>query len=109
MRGIDPSIICHELNVDQRFKPVKPKRRKLGVERAKAVNDEVDKLLKIGSIREVPYPDWVANSIVVKKKNGKDRVCIDFTDLNKACPKDSFPLLHIESCGIYRWERVTNF
>ncbi|KAG7588583.1 Ribonuclease H domain [Arabidopsis suecica] len=96
MPGIDPSIICHKLNVDPSFKPVKQKKRKLGVERAKAVNDEVDKLLKIGSIREVQYPEWVANTVVVKKKNGKDRVCIDFTDLNKACPKDSFPLPHID-------------
>ncbi|KAG7556517.1 Integrase catalytic core [Arabidopsis suecica] len=96
MPGIDPSIICHKLNVDPSFKPVKQKRRKLGVERAKEVNDEVDKLLKIGSIREVQYPEWVANTVVVKKKNGKDRVCIDFTDLNKACPKDSFPLPHID-------------
>ncbi|KAG7588731.1 Ribonuclease H-like superfamily [Arabidopsis suecica] len=96
MPGIDPSIICHKLNVDPSFKPVKQKRRKLGVERAKTVNDEVDKLLKIGSIREVQYTEWVANTVVVKKKNGKDRVCIDFTDLNKACPKDSFPLPHID-------------
>ncbi|KAG7559356.1 Integrase catalytic core [Arabidopsis thaliana x Arabidopsis arenosa] len=96
MPKIDPDIICHKLNVDPSFKPVKQKRRKLGVERAKAVNDEVDKLLKIGSIREVQYPEWVANTVVVKKKNGKDRVCIDFTDLNKACPKDSFPLPHID-------------
>ncbi|KAG7579052.1 Reverse transcriptase domain [Arabidopsis thaliana x Arabidopsis arenosa] len=96
MPGIDPSIICHELNVDPSFNPVKQKRRKLEVERAKAVNDEVDKLFKIGSIREVQYPEWVANTVVVKKKNGKDRVCIDFTDLNKACPKDSFPLPHID-------------
>ena len=96
MPDIDPSIICHELNVDPRFKPLKQKRRKLGVERAKAVNGKIDKLLKIGSIREVQYPDWVAITVVVKKKNGKDRVCIDFTDLNKACPKDSFPLPHID-------------
>ena len=96
MPGIDPHIICHELNVDPSFKPVKQKRRKLGAERAKAVNDEVDKLLKIGSIREVQYPDWLANTVVVKKKNGKDRVCIDFTDLNKACPEESFPLPHID-------------
>ena len=74
MPGIDPSIICHELNVDPSFKPMKQKRRKLGVERAKAVNDEVDKLLKIGSIREVQYPDWLANTVVVKKKNGKNSV-----------------------------------
>jgi len=57
MPGIDPSIIFHELNVDPSFKCVKQKRRKLGVERAKAVNDVVDKLLKIGSIREVQYSD----------------------------------------------------
>jgi len=60
------------------------------------VNDEVDQLLKIGLIREVKYPDWLANPIVVKKKNGKWRVCTDFTDLNKAYPKDSFPLPHID-------------
>ena len=66
------------------------------MERAKPVNDEVDKLLNIGSIREVQYPDWVARTVVVKKKNGKDRVCIDFMDLNKACLKDSFPLPHID-------------
>ena len=48
------------------------------MEQTKAVNDVVDKLLKIGSIREVQYPDWVANTIVVKKKNGKDRVCINY-------------------------------
>ena len=72
------------------------RRTELGPERAKAVNDEVDKLLKAGSITEVKYPDWLANPVVVKKKNGKWRVCIDFTDLNKACPKDSFPLPHID-------------
>ena len=60
------------------------------------MHDEVDRSLKIGSIREVKYPDWLANPVVVKKKNGKWRVCIDFTDLNKACPKDSFPLPHID-------------
>jgi len=96
MPGIDINVASHDLNVDPTFKPIKQKRRKLGPERAKAVNDEVDKLLKIGSIREVQYPDWLANPVVVKKKNGKWRVCIDFNDLNKACPKDSFPLPHID-------------
>ena len=92
MPGIDPSVTAHRLNVDPTYKPIKQKRRKLGPERAKAVNDEVDRLLQAGSIAEVKYPDWLANPVVVKKKNGKWRVCIDFTDLNKACPKDSFPL-----------------
>ena len=96
MPEIDISITSHYLNIDPTFKHVKQKRRKLGPERAKAVNDEVDKLLKIGSIREVQYPEWLANPVVVKKKNGKWRVCIDFTDLDKACPKDSFSLPHID-------------
>ncbi|XP_048622678.1 uncharacterized protein LOC106393842 [Brassica napus] len=63
---------------------------------SKAVNEEVDKLLGAGSITEVRYPEWLANPVVVKKKNGKWRVCVDFTDLNKACPKDSYPLPNID-------------
>ncbi|KAJ9553497.1 hypothetical protein OSB04_017542, partial [Centaurea solstitialis] len=66
-------------------------------QRNKVINDEVDNLLKTGKIREVKYPDWLANVVVVQKKNGKWRVCIDFTDLNKACPKDPFPLPHIDA------------
>ncbi|KAG7559607.1 Ribonuclease H-like superfamily [Arabidopsis thaliana x Arabidopsis arenosa] len=54
------------------------------------------RLLDAGLIREVKYPDWLANPVVVKKKNGKWRVCVNFTDLNKACPKGSFPLPHID-------------
>ncbi|KAG7552794.1 Retrotransposon gag domain [Arabidopsis thaliana x Arabidopsis arenosa] len=96
MTGIDTKVISHELNIDPIFKPVKQKRRKLGPDRAEAVNTEVQRLLDAGLIREVKYPDWLANPVVVKKKNGKWRVCVDFTDLNKACPKDSFPLPHID-------------
>ncbi|WZZ58396.1 hypothetical protein YC2023_058503 [Brassica napus] len=96
MKGIDPTITTHELNVDPTFKPIRQKRRKLGPDRSKAVNEEVDKLLGAGSIAEVRYPEWLANPVVVKKKNGKWRVCVDFTDLNKACPKDSYPLPNID-------------
>ena len=60
------------------------------------INEEVEKLKKNGFVWEVHYPDWLANVVVVRKKNGKPRVCIDFTDLNKACPKDSFPLPQID-------------
>ncbi|KAK0592135.1 hypothetical protein LWI29_013906 [Acer saccharum] len=69
---------------------------KFAPERNKVINEEIHKLFDISSVREVKYPDWLANIVVVKKKNGKWRVCIDFTDLNKACPKDSFPLPHID-------------
>ena len=58
--------------------------------------DEVNKLLAAGFIYEVYYPDWLANIVLIKKANGKWRMCVDFTDLNKTCPKDSFPLLRID-------------
>jgi hypothetical protein len=58
--------------------------------------EEVDKLLITNFIREVFYPNWLANVVMVKKANGKWRMCVDFTDLNKACPKDSFPLPRID-------------
>ena len=96
MTKISTKVISHELNVDPTFKLVKQKRRKVGPDREEAVNAEVIRLFEAGLIREVKYPDWLSNSVVVKKKNGKWRVCVQFTDLNKACPKDCFPLLHIE-------------
>ena len=58
--------------------------------------DDVNKLLSAGFIREVYYPDWLANVVLVKKAYGKWRMCMDFTDLNKTCPKDSFPLPRID-------------
>ena len=53
-------------------------------------------LKQAGAIKEIFYPDWLANTVVVKKKSGKWRVCVDFTDLNKTCPKDPFPMLKID-------------
>ena len=96
MAGIDPTVITHKLNTNPSFMPVKQKRRSFAPERQKAINEEVDKLLQAGAIREVEYPEWLANVVLVKKTNGKWRLCIDFTDINKACPKDSFPLPRID-------------
>ena len=96
MSGIDPTVITHKLNTNPSFKPVKQKRRSFAPERQKAINEEADKLLQAGAIREVEYPEWLANAVLVKKANGKWRLCIDFTDINKACPKDSFPLPRID-------------
>ena len=56
-------------------------------EQNQAIMDEVNKLLAAGFIREVYYPDWLVNVFLMKKTNGKWRMCVDFTDLNKACPK----------------------
>ena len=71
MVRISPSVISHKLNVDPTFKPIKQKRRKFIAERNKVINDEVDNLLKTGKIHEVKYPDWLANVVVVQKKNSK--------------------------------------
>ena len=96
MGGINPAIITHKLSVSPSFKPVKQKRRSFSPERQKAINEEVGKLLQAGAIREVEYPEWLANVVLVKKANGKWRLYIDFTDVNRACPKDSFPLPRID-------------
>ena len=96
MGGIDPAIITHSLSVSPSFKPVKKKRRSFAPKRQKAINEEVGKLLWAGTIREVEYPEWLANVVLVKKANGKWQLCIDFTDVNRACPKDSFPLPRID-------------
>ena len=96
MGGIDPTVITHRLNVSPSFKPIKQKRRSFALERQKSINEEVEKLLQAGAIREVEYPEWLANVVLVKKSNGKWRLCIDFTDINRACPKDSFPLPRID-------------
>jgi hypothetical protein len=66
-------------------------------DKAEGARNEVKRLLSAGVIREVTYPEWLANTVMVKKANGKWRMCIDFTYLNKACPKDEFPLPRIDS------------
>ena len=93
--GVDPSFICHHLNVNLSITPKKQSPRRLSKEHADVVRDEVMKLKQAGAIKEVFYPEWLANTVVVEKKNEKWRVSVDFTDLNKACPKDPFPLPRI--------------
>ena len=66
-------------------------------ERDKAITEEVRKLLEASFIRDVYYPDWLANMVIVKKSNGKWRMCVDFMDLNRACPKDSYPFPRIDT------------
>ncbi|XP_074336766.1 uncharacterized protein LOC141673937 [Apium graveolens] len=96
MVGIYPEVMCHILNIDPKHKGVLQKRRVVSRERAIALTEEVDRLLDVGLIREFFYPDWLANPVLVRKPNDKWRTCVDFTNLNKECPKDSFPLPRID-------------
>jgi len=92
MPGLDPQVSMHRLNINSDVKSVKQQQRWLHPKIMEAIQSEVKKLIDYGFIREEQYPDWVANIVPVTKKNGKIWVCIDFCDLNEACPKDEFPL-----------------
>jgi hypothetical protein len=96
MPGIDPSVMVHKLNVDPDHSSVKQKRRSYAPKRNQAVADEMEKLLQERFIKEVHYPKWLANVVMVKKSNGKWTMCVDFTNLNNACLKDSIPLPPID-------------
>ena len=89
---MDPEFICHHLNVNPLIAPKKQLPRRPSKEHAEVVREEVAKLKQVGAIKELFHPEWLANTVVVKKKSGKWRVCVDFKDLNKACPKDPFPM-----------------
>ncbi|XP_052730552.1 uncharacterized protein LOC108324378 [Vigna angularis] len=97
MPGIHPAVMCHKLSLFQNARPVAQKKRRMGEEKRQAVEEEVGKLKKAGFVREVTYTTWLANVVMVKKANGKWRMCTDYTDLNKACPKDSHPLPSIDA------------
>ena len=93
---IDPQVITHHLLVDPSYPPIKQKGRVVTLERSRIVSKEVDRLLGTRHIPEVVYSIWIANTIVVTKKGNKWWVCIDYIDLNKACPKDSFHVPKID-------------
>jgi hypothetical protein len=95
--GVNRDVIEHSLNVDSSFIPRKQRLQKMSDDKAEGARNEVKRLLSAGVNKEVTYPEWLANTVMEKKANGKSRMCIDFTDLNKACPKDEFPLPRIDS------------
>ena len=97
MPGIDPSMIVHRLNVSPSSSLIRQKKRVFAQEQDKAIAEEVWKLLEADFIREVYYLDWLANVVMVKKANGKWRIFVDFTDLNRACFKDSYPFPWIDN------------
>ena len=97
MPGIDPSMIVHRLNMSPSSSLIRQKKRVFAQEQDKVIADKVQKLLKADFILEVYYPNWLVNVVMVKKANGKWRMCVDFTDLNRACPKDSYSFPQIDT------------
>ena len=101
---MDPEFVTHTLNVDPSFPLKKQKSRRSAKQHVEAVKQEVEKLKQAGPIKKVFFPKWLSNTVVVKRKNGKWQVCVDFTDLNWACPKALFPMPKINqlvdaTCG----------
>ena len=94
--GVNPSFICHHLNVNPSVTPRKQPPRHSFKNHSDVVKDEVMKLKQVRAIKEVFYPEWLANIVVMKKKNRKWRVCVNFTDMNKACLKDPFSMPRID-------------
>jgi hypothetical protein len=87
MLGMPREVIVHKLGIDPSYKPVKQKERSYTPERRETIWQEVIKLLKAGFIRLVDYPSWLANLVLVEMSDDSWRMCIDYTSLNKACPK----------------------
>ena len=96
MQGLDPTIVQHHLPILPHARPVKQKLRWLHPRWSLQVKEEIQKQLRVGFSSVVEYHEWLANVVPVPKKDGKVRVCVDFRDLNKASPKDDFPLPHTD-------------
>jgi hypothetical protein len=96
MSGIPREVTEHSLDILPHSCAVQQQLRRFDEERRRAIGAELRKLLEAGFIKEVFHPTWLANPILVKKKNGKWRMCVDYTSLNKACPKVPFPLPRID-------------
>ncbi|KAJ8644134.1 hypothetical protein MRB53_005882 [Persea americana] len=114
MPGLDPKIAVHKLNLQENVKPVKQGQRRFRPDVMDKIEQEVQKLKSVGFIREEQHPEWLTNIVPVTKKNEQIRVCIDYRDLNNACPKDEFPLPIPEvmidnTCGFERMTFMDGF
>jgi hypothetical protein len=96
MPGIPRDVVEHSLDIRAGARPVKQHLRRFDKEKRRAIGEEIHKLMAAGFIKEVFHPEWLANPVLVKKKGGKRRMCVDYTGLNKACPKVPYPLPRID-------------
>nr|GEU55542.1 reverse transcriptase domain-containing protein [Tanacetum cinerariifolium] len=92
MTGLLRHIIENMLNIREGCLPVRQKKRGQALEKNKVIYEEVEKLMNADIMKKVHYHSWLSNPVMVKKHDGSWRMCVDFKDLNKACPKDGYPL-----------------
>ena len=96
MPGIPREVIEHALNIRPGSKPVRQRLRCFNEKKRRTIGEEIAKLSTTGFIKEVYHLEWLANPVLVRKKSGKWWMCVDYTGLNKVCPKDPFPLPRID-------------
>ena len=92
MPSLDRSIIEHRLPLKKGFRPFQQRARQMKVEVLEEVKKEVEKMLDAGFIRPCRYAEWISSMVPVQKKDGRWCVCVDFRDLNRATPKDEYPM-----------------
>ena len=97
MPGLNTDIVVHRLPLREECMPVKQKLRRVKLKMLLKIKKEVKKQLDAGFLEVAKYPQWVANIVPVPKEDGKVRMCVDYRDLNRASPKDNFPLPHIDT------------
>jgi hypothetical protein len=97
MPGVPRELAEHKLKVYPQARPIRQKLRRFTPDKREAIHAELARLVAAGLIREVLHPEWLANPVLILKKNKVDwRMCVDYTDLNKHCPKDPFGLPRID-------------
>ena len=96
MPRLDLGLVVHTLNVDPEAKPIAQSARIFHTEIKGQIVKEVQKLLAAGFIKPIQHSRWLSNIVLVKKKNGQIRCCVDFRNLNRACPKDEFSLPNMD-------------
>ena len=96
MPGLDLGLVAHTLNVDLETKPMAQPARIFHTEIEGQIIKEVQKFLAAGFIKPIQLLRWLSNIVSIKKKNGQIRCCVDFRNLNRACPKDEFPLPNMD-------------
>ena len=96
MLGISREVAEHLLHIRPGSLLVKQQLFHFDEEKWQAIGEDIARLLDAGFIKEVYHPEWLANPVLIRKKSGKWRMCVDYTNLNKACPKDPFPLPRID-------------